>query len=78
MLYIFELFSFAATFFVLIIFSNTKNNGVKKVVAEEKSPKMYTISAGTINCTLQLIVQWRQSINNQRKLKKNWNFFTYN
>ena len=36
----------------------------KKVAAEEKSPKMYSISGSAINCTLRLIDQWRHSINN--------------
>ena len=39
-----------------------KNKNEKKVVAEEKSPKICRISGGAINCSLQLIFQWRQSI----------------
>ena len=36
---------------------------IKKVVAEEKSPNMYSISGVTINCTLRLTDQWRQDNN---------------
>ena len=36
----------------------------KKWTAEEKSPKMYSISGGTINCTHRLIGQWRQDNTN--------------
>ena len=64
MLFIFGLLSSATTFFshsLFLVFEKIIK-AIKKVVAEEKSPKINSISGGKINCTLRLIGQWRQDI----------------